>query len=105
MAGYMCDSQDDQAADVLVTNLDNGDTLALCSTCFLAWIDAMKAELERQAQADGAQGPVMPATAEKEGEAAPSTPSPKRRRTRPQTAQATPQNDQAPDQVPSIDPG
>ncbi len=105
MAGYMCDSEDGQAADVLVTNLDNGDTLALCAGCFPAWCRAMLDQLDRPTLPDGAQASVVPTTAQEEGEAAPSTPSPKRRRTRHAATQATPQNDQAPDQVPSIDPG
>ncbi len=105
MAGYMCDTEDGVPADVLVTNLDNGDTLALCAGCFPAWCRAMLDQLDRPTLPDGAQASVMPATAQEEGEATPSTPSPKRHRTRQETAQATPQNDQAPDQVSGIDPG
>lgn len=124
---YMCDSEDGNPADVLVSNLNNGDTLALCANCFPAYVrslaDAMEAaataeervnrrvadeRLLRTEQAEPVvelQGAVMPATEPGEGEATPSTPSPKRGRSQSQATKATPQDDTPADALPGSDTG
>lgn len=35
---YPCDSEDGNAAVMLITNLDNGDTFACCGRCFPVWV-------------------------------------------------------------------
>jgi hypothetical protein len=52
---YICDTLDGRPAAALVTNLENGDTLALCEEC---WHTFVKATAERL---DGAQGAPEPA--------------------------------------------
>lgn len=38
---YLCDSEDGNAAVMLVTNLEAGDVLALCPACFPEWVAGM----------------------------------------------------------------
>lgn len=42
---YTCDSDDGNAANILITILDEGETLAVCNLCFPAWIAMMHNEL------------------------------------------------------------
>lgn len=42
---YVCDSDDGNAAAMLVTNLDTGDVLGLCGQCFPLWVEATHAAL------------------------------------------------------------
>ena len=38
---YLCDTDDGNPANMLVTNLDDGSVLALCGACFPDWVQAM----------------------------------------------------------------
>jgi hypothetical protein len=37
---YPCDAEDGNAAVMLITNLENGDTFAACGQCFPVWVAA-----------------------------------------------------------------
>jgi hypothetical protein len=37
---YQCDSQDGAEGAVVITNIAQGDVLALCGPCFMQWVDA-----------------------------------------------------------------
>jgi hypothetical protein len=36
-----CDNHDDRRADVIVTNLSNGDTLSLCGACWVEFVQSV----------------------------------------------------------------
>ncbi len=103
MAGYMCDSEDGQAADFLITNLGNGDTMAFCAACLPAFAVTLIESLRAGESQDGATSPEIDATAPEEGEATPSTPARKRRRTPPQAPQEEPPAAASADALPSLD--
>lgn len=103
MAGYMCDSDDGQPADFLITNLGNGDTMAFCSACLPAFALTLIEALSGQASPDGSEAAETAATAEEEGEATPSTPAPKRGQRQAQAAQAAPAQPTPADPLPGID--
>lgn len=42
---YPCDNEDGNQAVLLVTNLDEGSTLALCGACVPLWVSGMAAAL------------------------------------------------------------
>lgn len=57
--GYTCTEHPDIPAVLLVTNLDNGDTVALCGPCVHPWSAAIAAVTDPEATAD-AQPPDEP---------------------------------------------
>lgn len=79
-APIYCDSCSEVLGVLIITNIENGETFAVCGGCLPAWCVAMLQEL-----APGElQGPATQATdgalTVQEGEAAPNPPRPKRRR-------------------------
>lgn len=42
---YPCDSDDGNAAVMLITNLENGDTFACCGECFPTWVRTVADQL------------------------------------------------------------
>lgn len=73
---------------MLLTNLDNGDTQALCAQCAGPFFRTLAEALAPAAPEGPALGDVAGAVTAQEGEAAPDPPRPKRRRTGRQTASA-----------------
>lgn len=105
MAGpLMCDTEDGELAIMLISNLGNGDTIALCATCFPGWCVAAAEAFNAAAAQEAARLEEPQPTAAEEGEATPSTPSPKSRRTGDQAtpkdlkAESSPFAEVAPDQ-------
>lgn len=46
-APILCDNADGNLADLMVTNVHNGDTFALCGVCIPLWADALRSEFTR----------------------------------------------------------
>ncbi len=57
---YSCDSEDGNAASVLITNLDQGEVLALCGACFPSWVQATANALAEPADGEGGDTPADP---------------------------------------------
>lgn len=62
--GYLCDNEDGQPAAMLLTNLENGDTTALCGPCVPGWVFALAASFRES----GIEDPTL--TSPGNGEAA-----------------------------------
>lgn len=54
--GYVCDNHPDKPADVLVTNLNNGDVLALCGPDFPEYVDSLHAVFHGVAEVEAEAG-------------------------------------------------
>lgn len=68
---YSCDSEDGNAASVLITNLDQGEVLALCGACFPSWVTATAQAIAETADEDPGDTPAGPVQGS--GPAGPST--------------------------------
>lgn len=60
--GYNCDSDDGNAAALLITDLTAGETLALCPLCLPAWVNVMNHELNPDDAPPAAAVPTSPVT-------------------------------------------
>jgi hypothetical protein len=67
-----CDNHPDQMAAVLITNLENGETLTLCVTCMFEWAAVLTA-VEDQGIAPTEE---PPGSAEEVGQPVPAEPEP-----------------------------
>lgn len=70
----LCDNQDGNPGAMLVTNLSDGDTLALCGWCWPRWCKAMVDAFEQgPASANGTEleAPEAPETVDHGGEGPP----------------------------------
>lgn len=83
MAGYMCDSQDETPAHVVISNTTNGEVFAFCGPCLAEWLWGM---VEALPDYDDQMKARMVALVEK-SEAATSAAEKRKRRTA-KTAQA-----------------
>jgi len=96
--GYSCDNEDGQVAVVLVTNLSNGDTMALCASCWptmaRAMADAMEGGTEQGEMMDDTVTDPEVAAVVANGEAAPVR-QPKSRGKPPEAAEAPSESPEA----------
>ncbi len=75
MAGPLpCDNHPDRMAAMLMTNLENGDTLTLCGECTGAWVATMNLAFNAPEDDVTGPGPVSEEAGQPEAEATPPDP-------------------------------
>ncbi len=75
MAGPLpCDNHPDRMATMLMTNLENGDTLTLCGECIGAWVATMNQVFNAPEGDEPEPEPVTEEAGQPEAEATPPDP-------------------------------
>lgn len=80
MAGYTCDGECGGTATLLITRLENGEVVALCSDEFMGYVLAMADQFRRAQQEEAAAADQADGEAPEGAGAVPNPPGPKRRR-------------------------